>query len=247
MKKFLFLCSVWWFASVASAAELSVAVAANFTAPMQKLTPLFEQSTGHHLKLSFGATGVFYTQIKNGAPFEVLLSADDETPAKLENDGLGVAGTRMTYAQGALVLWTPRSTTDQALQTQLREGRFEHLAVANPKLAPYGAAAAQTLQKMGLTNAVQGKLVEGTNISQTFQFVVSENAQLGFVALSQVCVDGKIAQGTGWIVPISMYEPIRQDGVILSKGKDNPAAAEFLKFFKSDKAVAVMKSYGYTF
>jgi molybdate transport system substrate-binding protein len=247
VKKIFFLCWVWLVVGAVHAEELSVAVAANFTAPMQKIGPLFEQTTGHKLKLSFGATGMFYNQIKNGAPFDVLLAADDETPAKLQNEGLGVAGTRMTYAQGTLVLWTKRSLPIEALRAELQEGRFQHLAVANAKLAPYGLAAQQTLQKLNLIPATQGKVVEGTNIGQTYQFVASENAQLGFVALSQVYVDGKISAGTGWIVPQTMYDPIRQDAIVLSKGKDNPAAIALLKFLRSEPALGVMKSYGYTF
>jgi molybdate transport system substrate-binding protein len=247
VKKYFLLFGLLSFSLFAYGQALSVAVAANFTAPMQKIAPLFEQATGYKLKLSFGATGVFYTQIANGAPFEVLLAADDETPIKLQNEGLAVAATRMTYAQGSLVLWTKRKLTPQALENQLRQGDFEHLAVANAKLAPYGLAAQQALQKMNLWASVQGKLVEGTNIAQTYQFVLSENAPLGFVALSQVYADGKITDGTGWVVPAGLYDPIRQDAIVLSKGKDNPASAALLQFLRSDAARGIMASYGYTF
>jgi molybdate transport system substrate-binding protein len=227
------------------AAEVQVAVAANFTAPMQLIAADFEKATGHKAQLSFGSTGKFYAQIKNGAPFEVLLAADDETPAKLENEGLAVSGSRFTYAIGQLALWSAKPGFVDDKGAVLKQGAFEHLAIANPKLAPYGAAAVETLTKLGLLGSVEGKFVQGENIAQTFQFVSTGNAELGFVALSQVYEGGKLKSGSAWIVPASLHAPIRQDAVVLTKGKDNPAAAALMKYLKSDSARAVIKSYGY--
>lgn len=229
----------------AQAAEVKVAVAANFTAPMQKIAQAFEQETGHKALLSFGATGNFYAQIRHGAPFQVLLAADDETPLKLEQEGLAVAGSRFTYATGRLVLWSrqPGLVDDQG--ELLRSGRFQRLALANPKLAPYGSAAIETLTRLGLLEALRPRLVQGDNIGQTYQFVATENAQLGFVALSQVQTAGRIAQGSAWIVPASLHQPIKQDAVLLRAGQGNPAASALLAFLKGEKARAVIRSFGY--
>lgn len=231
--------------SQASAAEVKVAVAANFSAPMQKIAQAFEQETGHKAVLSFGGTGSFYAQIRNGAPFQVLLAADDETPLKLEKEGLAVAGSRFTYATGRLVLWSRQPGLVDDKGEVLRSGRYQRLALANPKLAPYGAAAIETLTKLGLLAELQPRIVQGDNIGQTYQFVASENAQLGFVALSQVYADGRISQGSGWIVPASLHQPIRQDALLLTAGKGNPAASALLTFFKGEKARAVIRSFGY--
>ncbi len=238
------LVSLAWLAQ-AQAAEVSVAVAANFTAPMQKIAQAFEQDTGHKAVLSFGATGAFYAQIRNGAPFQVLLAADDDTPAKIEREGMGVAGSRFTYATGKLVLWSRQPALVDDKGAILRSGRFERIAVANPKLAPYGVAAIETMTRMGVLAEVQPKIVQGDNIAQTYQFIATGNAQLGFVALSQVISDGRISQGSAWIVPGNLHAPIRQDAVLLTTGKDNPAAAALLSFLKGEKARAVIRSYGY--
>ncbi|HXF54766.1 MAG TPA: molybdate ABC transporter substrate-binding protein [Hyphomicrobiaceae bacterium] len=238
------LAALAWLAP-AQAAEVSVAVAANFTAPMQKIAQTFEQDTGHKAILSFGSTGAFYAQIKNGAPFHMLLAADDETPAKLEREGLGVAGSRFTYATGRLVLWSRQPGLVDDKGEILRSGTFERLAIANPKLAPYGAAAIETMTKLGVLTEVQPKIVQGENIAQTYQFVATENAQLGFVALSQLMSDGGIAQGSAWIVPAHLHAPIRQDAVLLAPGKLNPAATALLAFLKNEKARAVIRAYGY--
>jgi len=227
------------------AAEVQVAVAANFTAPMQKIATDFEQATGHKAQLAFGSTGKFYAQIRNGAPFEVLLAADDETPAKLEKEGLGVAGTRFTYSIGQLALWSAKPGYVDARGAVLKQGTFDHLALANPKLAPYGAAAVESLGKLGLLGSIEPKFVQGENIAQTFQFVSTGNAELGFVALSQIVEGGKLKGGSAWVVPASLHAPIRQDAVVLAKGKDNPAAAALMKYLKSDQARTVIKSYGY--
>jgi molybdate transport system substrate-binding protein len=230
--------SVW-------AAEVIVAVAANFTAPMQEIAKSFEQETGHKAVLSFGSTGTFYAQIRNGAPFQVLLSADDETPLKLEREGHGVAGTRFTYAVGRLVLWSAQAGLVDDKGEVLRKGNFRHIAVANPKLAPYGAAAMEVMDRLGVAPALRPKIVQGDNISQTFQFVATGNAQLGFVALSQVVSNGRIARGSGWIVPTQLHSPIRQDALLLKAGKDDAAALALLAFLKSEKARSMIRSFGY--
>jgi molybdate transport system substrate-binding protein len=229
----------------ARADEVQVAVAANFTAPMKAIVAEFEKATGHKAQLSFGATGKFYAQIKNGAPFQVFLSADDETPAKLEQEGLAVPGSRFTYAVGSLVLWSARPDLVDARGEVLSRGGFAHLALANPKLAPYGAAAMETLDKLGLASTLQAKFVQGENIAQTHQFVMSGNAELGFVALSQVMKDGRIVSGSAWIVPAEMHRPIRQDAVILAPGRDNAAANALLRFLRGRAAQAIIRSYGY--
>ena len=227
------------------AAEVPVAVAANFSAPMKIIARDFERETGHKATLAFGATGQFYAQIRNGAPFAILLAADEATPIKLEKEGLGVIGSRFTYATGKLVLWSKKPSLVDAQADVLRNSPFDKIAIANPKLSPYGAAAMETLDTMGLRERIRPKTVEGSNIAQTFQFVASENAALGFVALSQVVENGTIKEGSAWIVPASMHAPIKQDAVLLSAGKDSPAAAALLKYLQGDKAKAVIRSFGY--
>jgi molybdate transport system substrate-binding protein len=229
----------------AQAGDVQVAVAANFTAPMQKIAAEFEKDTGHKAVLAFGATGKFYAQIANGAPFEVLLAADDETPARLEADHLTVPGTRFTYATGKLVLWSAQDGYVDGQGQVLKTGHYAHLAIANPKTAPYGAAAVETLTRLNLYDRVQGKLVQGENVAQTHQFVSTGNAPLGFVALSQVYRDGRFTSGSGWIVPANLHSPIRQDAVILAKGGANPAARALADYLKSNKARDIIRSYGY--
>jgi molybdate transport system substrate-binding protein len=233
--------------NVAHADTVSVAVAANFTAPMHKVVAAFEADTGHKVELSFGATGKFYAQITNGAPFQILLAADDTTAAKLEREGKVVPNSRFTYAIGTLVLWSAKEGTVDAQGAVLKTGNFKHLAIANPKLAPYGVAATQVMDKLGVGTTLQPRLVQGENIAQTYQFVATGNAQLGFVALSQVMVDGKISQGSAWQVPSDMHEPIRQDAALLNSAKGNSAAAALMQYLKGDKARAIIKSYGYGF
>jgi molybdate transport system substrate-binding protein len=227
------------------AAEVQVAVAANFTAPMRAIAAAFEQDTGHKARLAFGSSGKFYAQIRNGAPFQVFLSADDEKPARLEQAGMAVAGTRFTYAIGQLALWSAKAGYVDNKGEVLKQGAYAHLAIANPKLAPYGAAAIEVLKNLGLLETVQPRLVQGENIAQTYQFVASGNAELGFVALSQVTRDGRLTQGSAWIVPAHLHAPIRQDAVILANGKDNAAASALMAYLKSDKAKAVIRAYGY--
>src|SRR5690606_16097695 len=233
------------FTSATMADEVKVAVAANFTAPFQALAPAFEKATGHTLVASFGATGQFYAQINNGAPFDVPLSADDTTPARLESEDATASGSRFTYAIGSLVLWSADASYLDGTDAALKAGQFRHLAVANPKAAPYGLAAAQVLDRLGLSEAVKAKLVEGQNITQAHQFVSTANAELGFVALSQVYRDGKLGSGSAWIVPQALYDPIRQDAVILRQGANNPAATALVEYLKGAEAARVIESFGY--
>lgn len=229
----------------AFAEEVQVAVAANFTAPMKAIAANFEKATGHKVVLSFGSTGKFYTQIKNGAPFDVFLAADDTTPEKLEKENGTVAGSRFTYATGKLVLWSSRPDVVDAKGDVLKKNTFTHIALASPKLAPYGQAAVETMNKLGVYDTLQPKFVQGESIAQTFTFVSTGNAELGFVALSQVFEDGKLKSGSGWIVPANLHQPIRQDAVILTKGKGNKAAAELAAYLKSEPAKSVIRSFGY--
>ncbi len=233
------------FFAAAQAGEVTVAVAANFTAPMQKIAKAFEQDTGHKAQLAFGATGKFYAQIKNGAPFAVLLAADDETPARLEKEGLAVAGTRFTYATGRLALWSKSPNLVDDKGEVLRSNSFNKIAIADPKLAPYGMAAMEVIHKLGVQANVVPKLVQGESIGQTYQFVSTENAQLGFVALSQISIDGRITQGSAWVVPQSMHAPLKQEAGLLNAGKDNAAAHALLKYLQGDTAKVIITRYGY--
>ncbi|MDD5321372.1 MAG: molybdate ABC transporter substrate-binding protein [Methylococcales bacterium] len=227
------------------AATVLVAVAANFSKPMTEIAAEFEKATGHSAKLSFGSSGKFVSQIENGGPFEVLLSADEKGPQKLEQSGLTVPDSRFVYALSKLVLWSakPGYVDDQG--KILTTGGFKHLALADPKLAPYGAAAVEVLKKLGLFEKLQPLFVQGENIAQTYQFVSTGNAELGFVALSQVEENGKIANGSGWIIPGNYYAPIRQGAVLMKKGAENPAASALLDYLKSAPALAIIKKYGY--
>ena len=232
-------------ANAAGAEEINVAVAANFAAPMNIIAADFEKATGHVAKLAFGSTGRFYAQVKNGAPFQVLLSADDETPVKLAQEGLADPKSRFTYAIGHLVLWSAKPGFVDGSATALREGRFNKLAIANPKTAPYGRAAIETLSNLGVLAAAESKLIQGENIAQTFQFVHSGNAEIGFVALSQVIKDGRIVEGSAWRVPSELHAPIRQDAILLTAGRGIAAAEALLNYLKSEKAKAVIQSFGY--
>lgn len=227
--------------AVAAAAEVSAAVAANFIKPAEELGAAFAARTGDTVTFSFGATGGLYTQISQGAPFEVLLAADNQRPALAVREGFGIRGTVFTYAVGKLALYSPTlDVTDGA--AVLAAGNFQHIAIANPGTAPYGAAAMQAVEALGLTVAMAPKTVTGGNISQTLQFIESGNAELGFVALSQLADESapKI-----WLVPADHYAPILQDAVLLKAGAANPAAAAFLDFLKSDEARGIIESYGY--
>ena len=246
-----FILSAAFVCTSVKAEEATVAVAANFTAPMQKIAQAFEQDTGYKAKLVFGSTGKFYAQIKNGAPFAVLLSADDETPARLEKEGAAIAGTRFTYAVGRLALWSKNpALVDNKGQVLLSnttdKNNFKKLAIADPKLAPYGVAAMEVLMRMGALSKVAPKLVQGDSIGQAFQFVMTENAELGLVALSQISMDGRISQGSAWVVPQNLYTPLKQDAALLTLGKDNAAALALMKYLQSERAQAIIRAYGYT-
>lgn len=243
--KFGLLGALLMMAQVAQAGEVRVAVAANFTAPMQEIAPLFEQASGHKVSLSFGSTGKFYAQIKQGAPYDVLVSADSKTPKKLDDDGLTVQGSRFVYALGKLVLWSAQPGMVDDKGAVLGTGDYNKLAIGDPKLAVYGTAAQETMEKLALWKQVQGKLVRGENITQTYQFAASGNAQLGFIALSQITKGGKVIAGSWWIVPSHYYSPIEQSAVMLSSAKDAAAAQAFVAFLKGPQAAAVIRSYGY--
>ncbi len=225
--------------SLAQADEVHVAVAANFTAAMKEIAADFEQASGHHAVVSFGSTGKLYAQIEHGAPFEVFLAADQKRPKLLEERG--TASGRFTYAIGKLVLWSgdaERAASEQAL----RGGDFQKLAITNPKTAPYGAAAVETLKNLGLYATLEPKLVIGDSVSQTRQFAATGNAEYAFIALAQIALDDS---GSRWLVPENLYAPIRQDAVLLTKGKENPAAQALLDYLRSDAAKAVIQKYGY--
>lgn len=233
-------------AFAAQADEIQVAVAANFTEAAKKIAADFEKDTGNTVKLSFGATGTFYAQINAGAPFDVLLAADEATPKKIVDEGKGVADTRKTYAIGKLVLWSADAALVDAQEAVLKSDKFKHLAVADAKLAPYGLAAQQALQHLGLADALKDRLVTAGNIGQAYQFVSTGNAEIGFVALGQVQPpDGSKVPGSMWLVPDTLYDPIRQDVVVLSSSKAKAAATAFATYLGGDKAHAVAKAYGY--
>lgn len=227
--------------------EVQVAVAANFMAPMKAIAADFEKDTGHKTVLAFGTVGKFYAQIHNGAPFEVMVAADEETPAKLARDGLGLGDTRYVYAIGKLVLWSAKPGFVDDKGEVLKKGDFQHLALANPKLAVYGAAGMDVMKRLGVLPALEPKFVFAENITQAHMFVSSGTAELGFVAYSQVAgKDGSgIASGSAWMVPQEFYSPIRQDVIVLAKGKDNPAASALASYLKTPKAKAVIRSFGY--
>ena len=230
---------------LAAAIEVHVAVAANFSAPMKRIAEEFEKETGHKAVLSYGATGRFYAQITNGAPFDVFLAADDETPARLEKEGAAVAGTRFTYAVGRLVLWSAKPGAVDATGAVLRRNDFKYLAIADPKLAPYGAAAVQTLTQLSLLAAVQPKLVLGDSIGKVFSMVSTGNAELGFVSKSQVFEAGLLKTGSAWLVPAHLHSPLRQDAVLLKRAQNNLAAQQLLMYLKTPPAKAIMASFGY--
>lgn len=229
----------------ARAAEVQVAVAANFSGTMLALTQVFQQESGHQARLVTGATGKFYAQIKNGAPFQILLAADTQTPLLLEKEGLAVPGTRFTYAVGRLVLWSKQAELVDAQGEVLRTTQFKRLAIADPRLAPYGAAAMQTLEHMGVLTQVKDRLVQGDSVAQVYQFVASGNAEVGLIARSQLIVDGKPVAGSAWLVPEALHSPLSQDAVLLKSGQANPAAIALMLFLQSPRARSVMREHGY--
>lgn len=230
----------------AQAAEVQVAVAANFSGTMKVLSQVFQQESGHQASIITGATGKFYAQIKNGAPFQVLLAADAQTPLLLEQEGFAVPGSRFTYAVGRLVLWSKQPDFVDAKGDVLRSARFKRLAIADPRLAPYGAAAVQVLEQMGAMAQVKDRLVQGDSVAQAYQFVASGNAELGLIARSQLVGDGRPVAGSSWLVPESLHSPLRQDAVLLKPGQSNTAALSLMQFLQSSRARALMREHGYT-
>jgi len=232
-------------AMAARADEVQVAVAANFAGPMQKIASEFARDTGYKALVSTGSTGNFYAQIKNGAPFEILLAADQATPQRLQDDGLVADGQRFTYAIGKLVLYSARPGYVDNDASVLKRGNFQRLALANPKTAPYGTAGLEAIKALGLLEAVQAKIVQGDSIAQAFEFVATGNAELGFVALSQVAPPDRVVPGSWWMVPAKLYKPILQDAVLLKKGEGHTAARALMTYLRSDKIKALIQSYGY--
>lgn len=231
-------------ATAVQAGEISIAVAANFTDATRDIVPLFEKATGHKVKVSFGSTGKLYAQIEHGAPFEVFLAADAGRPKRAEREGLAVDGSRFTYAMGKLALWSPKGGAFDDAEAFLKSGQFNRVAIANPKTAPYGLAAQQVMEHIGVWKQLQPKLVRGDSIAQTFQFTATGNAEIGFVALSQVTA-WEQSKGTQWAIPQKYYAPIEQQAVLLKKGVNNNTAKTFLDFLKGDQARAVIMGYGY--
>ena len=230
------------------AAQVSVAVAANFAAPAQMLAAEFARTTGHKAVVSVGSSGKIYAQIKNAAPYDFFMSADAQTPAKLESEGWAVVGSGFTYATGRLVLWSMNPQLVDPEGADLRLGghiKFDKIALADPKLSPYGLAAEQVMQKLGVYELLKSKFVHGENIAQTYQFVATQNAQIGFVALSQVWLQGRLKEGSAWQVPSHLHSPIRQDAIMLKKAKENPAAAAWAAFIQTEKAKVIIRNFGY--
>ncbi|MES9971280.1 MAG: molybdate ABC transporter substrate-binding protein [Candidatus Thiodiazotropha sp.] len=226
------------------AAEVKLAVAANFIGANREIAPLFEAATGHTTRISYGSTGKLYAQIEHGAPFELFLAADTERPIKAEEEGLAVAGSRFVYAKGKLVLWSARPALFNDAEGFLKQGDFKHIALANPKTAPYGLAAQQVMNQLGVLGSLTPKLVRGESIAQAFQFTATGNAELGFVAMAQI-KEWQGEAGTLWEIPSEYYSPIAQAAVLLKKGQTNPAATAYLEFLKSDVAREVIERYGY--
>lgn len=241
-----------WFALVltlpiatVSAGELYVAVAANFTKPIKQLEQMFEKQYAHSLMVSLGSTGQLYAQIQHGAPYEVFLAADTKRPQLLIDKGMATRESFFIYAVGELVLWSTQSDLIDSEAQVLNRGNFQYLAIVNPKTAPYGAAAQQVLQKQGVWEQLQAKIVQGHNITQTYQFIATGNAELGFIALSQYLVTKDKLKGSHWRVPQTLYDPIEQGAVLLKKGATNPVAQAFLDFLQSPAAIKVIEDFGY--
>jgi molybdate transport system substrate-binding protein len=231
--------------SSVQAAEVSVAAASNFAVPLERIAVLFQKESGHTLKVSSAASGKLYAQIKSGARFDVFLSADEELPRSLLQDGSAVAGSRVVYATGRLVLWSAQPGLVDEKGAVLNKGNFNMLAIANPVFSPYGVAAKETLTKLTMWNSIQRKLDKGDDLAQTYQLAATERDDLAFIALSQVMRDGKVSDGSWWLVPPEMHKPILQNAVLLSGAKDKEAAKAFLTFLKSEKARGVMRGFGY--
>lgn len=233
------------YSPLAMAEQVSIAVASNFTAAMQSLVERFEQQSHYRISSSYGSTGKLYAQIVNGAPYQIFLAADSERPQRLQSVTNMTEGEPFTYAVGKLLLWAPQASSAEQAQRQLRQGDFKFLSIANPKTAPYGAAAMEVLASMELEKRYRKKTVKGENIAQTYQFVYSGNAQLGFIANAQLHSAGGTLPGAVWVIPQTLYRPIAQQAVLLKKGKDNPAARAFMQFLQSEEAQQLIVSFGY--
>jgi len=232
--------------SPARAGEVRVAVASNFSSPLKVIKARFEKETGHRMVIISGSTGKLFAQVKNGAPFDLLLAADSLRPRLLEEDGFAVLGSRFTYAVGQLTLWSANPNQINGAGAEIFQNQtFHHLAMANPKTAPYGRAALQALKKLGVWDRVRGKVVQGENIGQAFQFVATQNSELGFVAISQTLDPKNKLKGSRWDVPPDLYDPIYQDLVLLKRGKDNPAAQAVVDFIRGPAARKIIADYGY--
>ncbi len=243
-RSLLFFCMVFN-STMVWAEDVEVAVAANFIKPMEQIAAKFEQATGNKLVVSFGSSGKLLEQMRNGAPFKVFLSADQSKPQTVEDEKLDVPGSRFTYAIGKLLLWSVREDMVDNKGAVLKTGNFEHIAIANPKTAPYGAAALETMDKLGVLDTLQAKIVQGESIAQTREFVSSGNAELGFIALSQVIRDGRISEGSGWLVSPDLYAPLKQDAILLKTGENSTEARALMDYLKSDAGRAVIESFGY--
>ncbi|MBT9465351.1 molybdate ABC transporter substrate-binding protein [Hydrogenophaga sp.] len=237
----------WLFFMVGAlhAAETQVAVAANFAEPIKAIAAVLEKTTGHKLRITVGSTGRLTAQIRNGAPFDVLLSADTHAPAQMEADGLAQPGSRFTYATGKLVLWSADAAKVDGQGAVLKTDGFRKLAIANPKTAPYGAAAVEVIDKLGLSSTLTPKLVQGESIGQAYNFAYTGNAEIAFVAMSQVLEGGRLKSGSMWVVPQNLYAPIRQDAVLLKTGASNEAAQALMKLLQSPNIKTLIRSYGY--
>lgn len=235
--------ALFMIAGLATAGEVRLAIAANFHDTAEHLAAQFEGTTGHSTRISYGSTGKLYAQIRHGAPFDAFLAADQARPQRVEQDGLGVPGSRFTYAVGKLVLWSPDPAAFADPEGYLRSGGFRHLAIANPRTAPYGLAARQTLEHLGLWATLENRLVRGESIAQAFQFVATGNASAGFVALAQTRDDHD--SGALWEVPATHHEPIAQQAVLLERGRNNEAARAWLDFLRSREAQDIIRQYGY--
>jgi len=229
----------------ALAGQVQVAVAANFAEPIKAIAAILEKTTSHQLQITLGSTGKLYAQIRNGAPFDVLLAADTRTPDALEKEGYALPGSRFTYATGKLVLWSADTGKVDAKGEVLRSASLRKVAYAAPKTAPYGAAAIEAINKLGLTASLTPKLVQGESIGQAFNFVYTGNADAGFVAMSQVLEGGRLKSGSMWVIPKSLYSPIQQDAVVLQRAAGNEAAQAFIRLLKSPNIKDLIRSYGY--
>lgn len=232
-------------APLSVADTVSVAVAANFADALRQLQPAFQEESGHTLRISSASTGILYAQIRHGAPYDVFLAADRERPELLVEAGLAEASSAFVYARGRLVLWSAYPERVDSRGEVLRRGDFDHLALANPRTAPYGMAAMQVLERLGLAQALADRLVTGESLAQAWHFVVSGNAELAFVALSQPLAAGRLADGSHWLVPQNLHEPIEQMAVLLTRAQKKPAARALMEFLQSEAAIAKINELGY--